>query len=118
MLTLCYAMLTPRMLLLLLLPCCRFNAFILWASIGGFVAYATSGLLFCELHKYAALAFNNACLGFTDDAEPLAAACRLMMTFLQYMFMLPTFVTMFSTYSFTQLHNISWGTKKGEVVGM
>jgi chitin synthase len=33
--------------------------------------------------------------------------------FLQYIFMLLTYVNMFSVYSFSNMHDISWGTKEG-----
>lgn len=33
--------------------------------------------------------------------------------FPQYMYMLLTYVNMFSVYSFSNMHDISWGTKEG-----
>ena len=58
------------------------------ASLGAFICYFTAALLHGAL--------------FT-----------LMLVIVQYLYMLPTYVNMFSIFSFCNMHDISWGTKEG-----
>lgn len=39
----------------------------------------------------------------------------IIMVSFQYLFMLPTFVNLFSAFSFCNMHDISWGTKEGNL---
>lgn len=68
----------------------RFSTTILVASAGAFASYALSALIHGEL--------------------PATASA-----FVQYMFMLPTYVNMFTIFSFCNMHDISWGTKEGNL---
>jgi hypothetical protein len=39
----------------------------------------------------------------------------MIVVFPQYLYMLPTYVNMFSIFSFCNMHDISWGTKEGNL---
>jgi cellulose synthase/poly-beta-1,6-N-acetylglucosamine synthase-like glycosyltransferase len=69
---------------------CRLPAVTLLASIGAFASILTAAFIHGELLSVA----------------------KVMM---QYFFLLPTYVNMFSIYSFCNMHDISWGTKEGEL---
>eukprot|EP00937_MAST-01D_sp_MAST-1D-sp2_P000971 g971.t1 len=57
-----------------------------WASVATVGAYFAAALLHNELH-------------------------HILLTAVQYFYMLPTFVNIFNIYSFANMHDISWGTK-------
>jgi hypothetical protein len=59
------------------------------ASVGSFACYAASGILH-------------------------GAFTSLMVAMPQYLCMLPTYVNMFTIFSFCNMHDISWGTKEGK----
>lgn len=67
-----------------------FNIFVVFAAIIAFGSYAMGGFIHGELFAICSVA-------------------------LQYLFMLPTFVNMFTIYSFCNMHDISWGTKEGNL---
>lgn len=67
-----------------------FSTYVVAASVGAFGAYFTSAFLHGQM-------------------------ITVMTVFIQYMFMLPTFVNMFTIYSFCNMHDISWGTKEGNL---
>ncbi len=58
------------------------------ASVGAFICYFLSALMHGALFS-------------------------LLLTLPQYLYMLPTYVNMFSIFSFCNMHDISWGTKEG-----
>lgn len=62
-----------------------------------------------------------------QKATAAAMACYILASFLhgsasillvsvQYLFMLPTFINTFAIYSFCNSHDVSWGTKEGEIM--
>ena len=67
-----------------------FNIFVVFAAIIAFGSYAFGAFMHGELF----------------------AVCGVV---IQYLFMLPTFVNMFTIYSFCNMHDISWGTKEGNL---
>ena len=71
----------------------RFELLVMAASLGAFACYFLAALLH-------------------------GAMISLMVVIVQYLYMLPTYVNMFSIYSFCNMHDISWGTKEGETVAI
>jgi hypothetical protein len=41
------------------------------------------------------------------------AVIALMMVLVQYLYLMPTYINIFSMFSFCNMHDISWGTKEG-----